>query len=542
MLNRNVKTKLTALLALLMAVSMTLPGGAAVLAAEPAVQTAADPSAEDIGTADDSSPVSAAQDADAAEEASGAEDAGEEQAVELMDVQEPQEGDKLADQTGEPLEPEVTVEPSEDGEKTFVVKARDIAVPAGHSGPVFAVWSDKGGTDDLVWYETQADENYIYCAAVDIAQHKTAGLYHVRVYLRDEGESDEDVLARSPQAETTFNVSPVKGKVSIVSVNGNKGTFVVSGRGISAPAGIRSVKFKVWPAAKSSAAKTFTGTYKSDGTCKITVNVRKFGRRFGTYKAKMTVTAGNGITFAPGTAKKAVKASNYIYSVKTNDEGTRCKIKILGANSSGKWAKSVKVEAWSKENGKNDARIYRAKQYKKHCWRAFIDTRRHVYGGAYKAIIRVDGNKAGTASFSLNKILSKAEKQAEARLDKTGRTLAKAFSWSVHMPYRSVNTGLIRNCDAMASYGFTNHCGNCGVMAATFYHMARRLGYKAHYVTGYVPLAGGGMGPHAWVEIVQDGRTWVYDPDFQHETGRNGFRIYYGCGGTWRYSAYSRVN
>ena len=61
-------------------------------------------------------------------------------------------------------------------------------------------------------------------------------------------------------------------------------------------------------------------------------------------------------------------------------------------------------------------------------------------------------------------------------------------------------------------------------------------------MTGYVPLAGGGMGPHAWVEIVQDGRTWVYDPDFQHETGRNGFRIYYGCGGTWRYSAYSRVN
>ena len=28
---------------------------------------------------------------------------------------------------------------------------------------------------------------------------------------------------------------------------------------------------------------------------------------------------------------------------------------------------------------------------------------------------------------------------------------------------------------------------------------------------------------------------YVYDPDFQVESGSNGFAIYYGKGGTWRY-------
>ena len=78
-------------------------------------------------------------------------------------------------------------------------------------------------------------------------------------------------------------------------------------------------------------------------------------------------------------------------------------------------------------------------------------------------------------------------------------------------------------------------------MASTFCYMARLLGYETYYVEGQVPLASGGMGPHGWCEIVIDGFTYVFDPDFTNNTGRNGFQIYYGMSGTWRYSNYKRV-
>ena len=61
-------------------------------------------------------------------------------------------------------------------------------------------------------------------------------------------------------------------------------------------------------------------------------------------------------------------------------------------------------------------------------------------------------------------------------------------------------------------------------------------------MTGSVLLARGGMGPHSWVEVTVNGTTYICDPDFQHETGRNGYMIYYGQSGTWRYSNYSRMN
>ena len=71
--------------------------------------------------------------------------------------------------------------------------------------------------------------------------------------------------------------------------------------------------------------------------------------------------------------------------------------------------------------------------------------------------------------------------------------------------------------------------------------MAKINGWEVYLVEGSVPLAGGGMGPHGWVEVVVNGTTYVCDPDFAYETGRNGYFITYGTSGTWRYSNYRRV-
>ena len=134
---------------------------------------------------------------------------------------------------------------------------------------------------------------------------------------------------------------------------------------------------------------------------------------------------------------------------------------------------------------------------------------------------------------------------AKEILDQVGWDMAAAFRWS-HTALRYSGVGTppagVSHVQWYGKYGYENRCGNCYVMAATFYWMAKTVGWEAYFVEGYVPLARGGMGPHGWVEVVRDGTTYVCDPDFTYESGRNGYFITYGTSGTWRYSNYHRAD
>ena len=94
-------------------------------------------------------------------------------------------------------------------------------------------------------------------------------------------------------------------------------------------------------------------------------------------------------------------------------------------------------------------------------------------------------------------------------------------------------------------YGFKTGTGDCYVMAATFYWMAKVAGYDAHYVKGYFKKSNG-KGAHAWVEIDQKvggkTKTYVYDPNFQQEYKLNGYKLTYGAKKTLKYINYKRVN
>ena len=48
---------------------------------------------------------------------------------------------------------------------------------------MFAVWSDKNGQDDLIWYKTTKDSNTTYSAIISVAEHNLeSGRYNVHVY------------------------------------------------------------------------------------------------------------------------------------------------------------------------------------------------------------------------------------------------------------------------------------------------------------------------------------------------------------------------
>lgn len=142
--------------------------------------------------------------------------------------------------------------------------------------------------------------------------------------------------------------------------------------------------------------------------------------------------------------------------------------------------------------------------------------------------------------------LSTVETMAAVRLQKCKGNLKKAFNWSVSLQYAGNVKVSKKTPTEYGLYGFKTGSGDCYVMAATFYWMAKVAGYDAHYVKGYFQKPGGKKGAHAWVEIDQKvngkKKTYVYDPNFQKEYKLNGYKLTYGAKRTLKYVNYKRVN
>lgn len=166
----------------------------------------------------------------------------------------------------------------------------------------------------------------------------------------------------------------------------------------------------------------------------------------------------------------------------------------------------------------------------------------------YKGFAYSDEFKKLCASYGVKAVdLSKAEQQAIAVLDQVGWNLKAAYKWATSLSYErgagypgSIPAGT-SHIEYYASYGFTHKTGLCYVYASTFTLMARELGYEAYMLEGQVPYVSGGYGLHGWCEIVINGTTYVCDPNFEWEEGRNGYMITYGASGTWPYRNGKRV-
>lgn len=139
-------------------------------------------------------------------------------------------------------------------------------------------------------------------------------------------------------------------------------------------------------------------------------------------------------------------------------------------------------------------------------------------------------------------VTSPNAKKCEKRLDALGWDLRNAYNWSKNLTYSGKTVYLeSMGSAALAKQGFDHLTGNCYVKAATFYEMARVLGYDAHQIAGAVPSRSGGLANHSWVEMDEEDGTWVYDPVLIRDTVDR-FRFPYGKPGTWMYTEYHRMN
>ena len=125
----------------------------------------------------------------------------------------------------------------------------------------YAVWTDNGGQDDLVWYT--ADQ--VGAAYIDLSKkHRAYGLYNIHTYSQDVTGKMSGLNARQftilkPTVSTSFNVQ-TNGIVDIVVSN-------VRGD-------ISSIKVPVWSdLGGQNDIKWYQATQSTDGTYKVSVNV-----------------------------------------------------------------------------------------------------------------------------------------------------------------------------------------------------------------------------------------------------------------------------
>ncbi len=165
----------------------------------------------------------------------------------------------------------------------------------------YAVWSDRGGKDDELWFTAESKSDGMYGAEIPMDGFYDLGLFHADVYaLLNDGR-------RALIQSGTFTLGdPSVSGLQISNVNLAAGTFRVSLSGISNPESIRNIKVDLHTTAAG--AKHYTYDVMSwSGGYYLDVNIANMDYTFGTYVAELKVTDITGNTKTAASASVDMK-------------------------------------------------------------------------------------------------------------------------------------------------------------------------------------------------------------------------------------------
>ncbi len=411
------------------------------------------------------------------------------------------------------------------------------------TGIRFAVWSSESGQDDLKWYQAARGQDGVYRYTVPMTSHKGTGSYFIHAY------ADTPTGSRYVSG-TGVDVGRTGAKVSAAVTNTDTGSFRVNITNLTLPGTVKSVRVAVWSRANGQDDLTWLNASKNGNNWYADVNTAVHQYEEGTYDIHVYVTDhGNNSYMSTGTTHNVrVDHTKPKMLTSVDSKNGILTVKVLDANL-GRNESEVKIPVWTVKNGQDDLNWHSATRNSDGSWSARIDLASHYYEtGVYE--IHVYGFAGSSSRFitgteiTVSIEMPYVRRRAREILNQIGWDLRAAFQWSAGLTYYrptpKPDSGESHTVH-YGQYGYQNGKGNCYVMAATFYWMARELGYEVYMVEGYVRNVHGGLNPHGWTEIVIDGYPYLFDPNFTNETGRDGYMIYYGKSGTWRYANYGRV-
>lgn len=222
----------------------------------------------------------------------------------------------------------------------------------------FAVWSEKDGQDDLIWYKPNKDNtNYTY--DVPVSNHKSTGKYQVHAVIKNSEVSDLTFAA------TDCIVSEItKSSFSIIEKHLDEGKFKISLKGIKSTSGITKVEFPTWTKEKGQDDIVWgNGNIKqnADGTydAEYTINISEHNYQLGVYVIHAYVVSGNGIKTLCGYLEENVSIQFESFNVSLNSSETFVNLELTNAYIPNNY--NLYFAVWSANKGQDDLRLYETK-------------------------------------------------------------------------------------------------------------------------------------------------------------------------------------
>ena len=432
------------------------------------------------------------------------------------------------------------------GQETFALNGAALTVDSGTLRAVypdrnaqdvlFAVWGEKDGQNDLVWYKASSEEGYL-TADIPMKEHAESGLGYVQAWKQSEDggfKADEPVL---------YTVSPAaKAQVRVTDPDERSCMQELMISQVSCRDDVEGVAAAIYSEEDLSDLHWYKAERTRSGDYTVLFDPSYHRLHKGTYTAKIYVETASGVfeeavdcSFTPSGEEPRI-------TVVQNGPSPLVTLGMENVPGTGQSLKSLRYVI-TRNDETDEAAASQTIRSESCEYGARTDVLLRNVGGPGRYTVTAIGSwengfRQELAQTTVSYAGPRFEKAAEV-LDRIGWDLFAAFRWSASLTYFGHNDVMpdteFPGVRWYADYGFDNLQGNCYVMAATFYEMALNLGYKGRRITGGVGMRAGGIGPHSWVELDLEDGTFVFDPNFTNESGGNGFKIHYDDSGTWSY-------
>ncbi|TYC87339.1 hypothetical protein FXB42_04285 [Acetobacterium wieringae] len=263
---------------------------------------------------------------------------------------------------------------------TITVSVKGIKAPGGITDLFIPIWSETGGQDDLKWYTATKQSDGSYKITVDIKDHKyDGGTYNIHAY----GKDSTGLMTFLGSTTTTVKVNSMTA-TSVTAVV-SKGKIAATIKGITAPYGITEMLIPVWSeTGGQDDIKWYTATKQSDGSYKLTLDIKDHNYDTGDYILHAYGKDSNGKMTFVGAAKASVVIEPMTAtSVTASVSGNKITATIKGINAPG-GIKQISVPVWSDTDGQDDLVWYLAEKQSDGSYMVTIDIKDHKYvGGTY---------------------------------------------------------------------------------------------------------------------------------------------------------------
>lgn len=236
---------------------------------------------------------------------------------------------------------------------------------------VFKVWT-KSDKSDIKSYKAKVLADGTYTAQVDAWRHnKAEGNYYVEAYAVENNGAECFLKNAVVKLVPSFKAS-----VSANTYGSAKDKYRVELKGLDKA---EAVKVKFWYKSQGeSSAVTYKARKTSKGTWYYNIPISKMVKE-GKYGIKVYAQASYGKE-----KRAASKTINYKRQLSLSINASSKKQKYFQANlTGGSYFKNVKFQVWSKEDGKDDLKTYKARKKSGGVWYYNIPISKHKKAGIY---------------------------------------------------------------------------------------------------------------------------------------------------------------